>query len=81
MQETRYFDEDGHEQRMVESFYMEKEESINKLYERMNNRLFALEQQGHSLVKQKEISLSEKMAIERGKKAKKKLNRMKMASA
>ena len=82
MQETRYFDEEGHEQSMVEFF--SEEHSANateRLYEKMNNRLFQLEQQGNELVQQKQITLSEKMAIERAKKAKKKINRMKKATA
>ena len=77
MQETRYFDEDGGEQSLVEIFQAQPKESEDALIERMNQRLFALEDKGHVLVQQKSISLSEKLAIERAKKAKKKLNRMK----
>lgn len=86
MQETRYFDEHGQQQKLLEVFSIIQRENsgndaIKKLYEKMNNRLFELENEGHVLVKQKVISLSEKLAIERAKKAKKKLNRMKRAVA
>lgn len=82
MQETRYFDEEGQEKRLVELFEEPNgENSTEKLLEKMNRRLFQLEQQGHELVQQKQITLSEKLAIERAKKAKKKLNRMKKYSA
>jgi hypothetical protein len=80
MQETRYFDNDGMEQRLNEIFYEQHaEDSREKLINKMNNRLFELEQQGHSLVKQAPITLSEKLAIERTNKAKKKLKRMNKA--
>jgi len=86
VQETRYFDEHGQQQKLLEVFSITQREdsdndAIRKLYEKMNNRLFELENEGHVLVKQKVISLSEKLAIERAKKAKKKLNRMKRATA
>lgn len=75
MQETRYFDENKIEQSFIEIFHS-NDNDREKLFKKMNNRLFELEQQGHSLVQQRPISLSEKIAIERSKKAKKKLNRM-----
>jgi hypothetical protein len=81
MQETRYFD-DAKEQRLCEIFSEPQgADSREKLFNKMNNRLFELEKQGHSLVKQSPITLSEKLAIERSKKAKKKLNRMNKAMA
>ena len=82
MQETRFLNENGEEQRLVELFSVPAgEDAKEKLFRKMNDRLFQLEQQGHSLVQQKEITLSEKLASERSKKAKKKLARMKRASA
>jgi len=78
MQETRHFNKDGHEQRLIEIF-TEPHGDNSKLFEKMNRRLFELEQEGHVLVQQKQISFSEKLALERTKKAKKKLNRMKKA--
>jgi hypothetical protein len=76
MQETKYINNDGVEERMMEVFYREQHEGRSDFIERMNNRLFALEMQGHTLVQQKPITLSEKIAIERAKKAKKKLSRL-----
>lgn len=77
MQETKYNDKDGAEQKMREFFSNTDCDTTEKLYEKMNNRLFQLEDMGHSLVQQKILTVSESLAIERAKKAKKKLKRMK----
>jgi len=82
MQKTRYFDEKEQGQSLVELFSEPYgDNSTEKLFAKMNNRLFQLEKQGHELVQQKQITLSEKLAIKRAKKAKKKINRMKKAMA
>ena len=76
MQETRYIDDDGAEQKMREFFSDTSRDATEKLYEKMNNRLFQLEDIGHTLVQQKVLTVSESLAIERAKKAGKKLKRM-----
>jgi hypothetical protein len=77
MQETKFINQDGQEERMIEIF--DAPHSVDgreRLLEKMNRRLFALEEQGHTLVQQKPITLAEKMTLEKAKKAKKKLSRM-----
>lgn len=76
MQETRFNDENETEQKMREFFSNTDGDSTERLYEKMNNRLFQLEAMGHSLVQQKILTVSESLAIEKAKKAKKKLKRM-----
>ena len=78
MQETRYYDEDDNEQRQIEYFSAKQGEDI---FEKMNRRLFELEQRGHSLVGQRPATLSDRLAYERAKKAKKKLARMRKKTA
>lgn len=80
MQETRYLDDNGNEQRLIEFFEVRPDEK-ESIFEKMNRRLFELEERGHSLVGQKPITLSDKLAYERAKKAKKKLARLNKAGA
>jgi len=80
MQETMYLDNNGNEQRLIEFFETQQGEN-ESIFEKMNRRLFELEERGHSLVSQKPVSLSDRLAYERAKKAKKKLARLQKAGA
>ena len=66
MQTTRYVDNNENEQQLTEFFDNKDPNGVFKLYGKMNNRLFALEEQGHILVEQKVLTLKEKTIIEKG---------------
>ena len=51
-------------------------DSREKLIEKMNSRLFQLEEKGEILIEQRFLTLSDRIAIERDKKARKKLKRL-----
>ena len=60
---------------MVEIFHGKEGDRQQDIINRMNNRLFELEEKGHVLVGQR--SFSDRRVAERAKKATKKLNRLK----
>jgi hypothetical protein len=78
MQTTEYVNpKTGDKDKLTELFYNNNNSSdVFTLYDKMNNRLFQLEEQGHRLVEQRVLTLKEKIILEKGKKAKKKLKRL-----
>lgn len=95
MQTTQQDCRDGttkeHQEMFTQQFVNSRQETERRLYEKMNNRLFVLEEQGHRLVAQtildedaatpakrrvKGPTVSDLVHAERAKKAQKKVNRM-----
>jgi hypothetical protein len=56
MQETRYIDEDGSQCEMHEFFCVKEGDRQQDVINRMNKRLFELEEKGHALVRQQSFS-------------------------
>ena len=79
MQETKFINEHGHEDNLKEIFIQKVGERQQDLTNRMNNRLFELEEKGHVLVGQ--YNLSERRMKQKSKKAIKKLNKRKAREA
>jgi len=86
MQETRYFDEDGEMQKHKEFFQVESENQEKAMFDMkaiMDERLSALQKQGHFLADRKEIDQKEYNAKGKPKKvtAKERKRRKKMKHA
>lgn len=77
MQKTEYEyvkeDKEVEVMQRVEYFFGDSRE---KLIEKMSSRLFHLEEKGEKLVEQRFLTLADRMAIQRDKKARKKLKRL-----